>query len=247
MPAQYLQFLGIEPWTGFKTFNKMFMVPVSKLLGLLRLSFPREYKPKMFPFSLIYRNMIMLQLRQELRRTRLEDTLLLAEDLDKLDYEIVLQCCRERAIDTELSGQSQMRNELKEWVKQSTFPTPKGRAPNELLVLSQIFAYIQDIVIPEEEHVEVNHAELKDLVEESMERVLTFDNKELNEILEKLEKSDLKELSKEDKARYLEKLGDVLDAKLSFEDNQRIEAQIKRLEEHHPDEIAEPVEGATKP
>ncbi len=251
MDADYLlstcRFLGVEPWTGFKTFNKIFMVPISKLLGLFRLNFPREYKPKMFPFNLVYRNMIMLQLRQECRYTRLEDTLLLAEDLDKLDLEIVKLCCRERAIDTEFSGENQMRNELKEWVKHSTFPTPKGRVPNELLVLSQIFQYIQDIVIPEEEHVEEKHVELKDLVEESMERVLTFDSSELIQLLEKLEKSDLKEVTQEDKAKYLEKLGDVLDAKLSFEEHQRIEAQIKRLEEYHPDEIAEPVEGPTKP
>lgn len=237
--------LSMEPWTGFRTFNKLVMVPIHKLLGYAGVSFPRMWDPKLFPLSELQRNIVMLQLRSLMKQIRSEDNMLLRENIPNMETELLHACCRERAIDTEFQTDKQVRSELQDWVKRSTHPLPEGRVKDEALVFSQIFQYLEDAIGIEQEEEKPEEETIKTIFEESIDRILHYEKKQVLELLEKMEESEISEMKEEERKKIMEKLEEVLDEKLFFEEQERIETQISRLQETLTEQ--QKVEGPKKP
>lgn len=217
-------FLGLEPWTGFKTFDRAVMVPVSFLLKLIRVSFPRKYEPKIFPFKQIYRNMVFLQLTRHLKKIREEDRVLLKEDIHNLEPELLKLVCYERGIDVEHSTDTELKVQLNEWLHISTYPTSRGLAGSNLLVMAQALQYIQDTLV----EVQVPQVSAKeDPVVNLTERVLKFNPAEISQILTDMEAKE--KLTPSDRDKYLATLTELLDKKLFMEQHSRIRTIIERL------------------
>lgn len=225
------RFLCMEPWTGFKTFNKLVMGTLSKLLGYLNVQFPSMWEPKIFPFYTVQRNILMYQLRQHMNTLRTEDLLLLEESIAKLDAALLVTCCRERAIHTTLEEDKDMRRRLREWVVHSTHPVQGGRLRNEVLLFGQIFGFLQDrIDVQEEEPEQEQQPEASTLFEESMERILHYKADEMAELLNQLEEM---EPNGELRGTLKERLEEAIDEKLFFDQEERVEGLLKRLNEQH--------------
>lgn len=227
------RFLGLEPWTGFQTFNKVVMTLLSKILSFFHISFPREYNPKRFPFSQIKRNIVMIQLRKRLKQIRSEDFELLGENIETLDLSVLRTLCRERAIDTDLNTEQQMRQQLKSWVRDSTYPSPKGLIPSEFLVFPQIFAYLDNSLhsTANTEHLPMAIFTVNDILGHNLERLLQFDKKEIMNLLETIEESELHSMKELQRFKIVNRLEEVLDDSLFFDQHFRIEVNIRRLEE----------------
>ena len=148
------QFLGMDPYTGFKTLNRLFVRPVTFLLQKVGFQVKDYWSPQRFPLRTIEWLIVRWQLRQLLNEIREEDRLLLEEPLDGLEPDLLLTLCVERGIETspDLTNEKEMRSHLAEWIINSTYPTPRGLASNEILILDQIFNALTDtIVLPSRE------------------------------------------------------------------------------------------------
>jgi len=224
------RFLCCEPWTGFRSFNKLVVWPTHKLLGCLGINFPAEWEPKVFPLSSIHRNILMLQARSVLRKLREGDSLLLQENLDTIEDSLLDTLCWERGIPTEFQTDKQKRKGLKTWVFYSTHPLPGGPVQNEVLVFAQVFQYLHDSIMPEEEtKIPLTP---KVTLEESIDRILNFETKEITQVLRELEELEATtEISPEKRQKITEKLKVAIDQKLFFEERERIKTQLKKLEE----------------
>lgn len=234
------RFIGFEPWTGFKTLNKIVFTPVSKAFGLAGVRLSPVYEPKIWPLSSFMRNLIVLQLTSYIRNIRAEDLALLKENIDTLDIDLLTLCCQERCIETspELSSERKMRDDLTQWVTDSTYPTVKGLVSSEVLYFSQIFQYIEDVVITPELEAgldEINKDEeaedIQEMAEESIERILQFDTKGLKKELERWNKPEAPVISEEEREVLIERLQEVLDDKVDMDLEEPIKALIKRLED----------------
>lgn len=148
------QFLGMDPYTGFKTINRIFIRPVTYLLQKVGFQVKDYWSPQRFPLRTIEWLIVRWQLSRLLAEIREEDRLLLEEPLDGLEPDLLLTLCVERGIETspDLTNEKEMRSRLAEWIISSTYPTPRGLASNEILVLTQIFnALTETIAIPNRE------------------------------------------------------------------------------------------------
>ena len=148
------QFLGMDPYTGFKTLNRLLVRPVTFLLQKVGFQVKDYWSPQRFPLRTIEWLIVRWQLRQLLNEIREEDRLLLEEPLDGLEPDLLLTLCVERGIETspDLTNEKEMRSRLAEWIINSTYPTPRGLASNEILILDQIFNALTDtIVLPSRE------------------------------------------------------------------------------------------------
>lgn len=148
------QFLGMDPYTGFKTFNRIFIRPFTFLLQKSGYSVKDYWSPKRFPLSTIEWLIVRWQLKNLLTEIREEDRLLLEEPLDELEPDLLLTLCVERGIETspDLTNEKEMRSRLAEWIINSTYPTPRGLASDEILILTQVFNALTDsIAVPSQE------------------------------------------------------------------------------------------------
>lgn len=148
------QFLGMDPYTGFKTLNRIFVRPVTYLLQKAGFQVKDYWSPQRFPLRTIEWLMVRWQLKRLLTEIREEDRLLLEEPLDGLEPDLLLTLCVERGIETspDLTNEKEMRSRLGEWIISSTYPTPRGLASDEILMLVQIFNALTDtIAIPNRE------------------------------------------------------------------------------------------------
>ena len=148
------QFLGMDPYTGFKTFNRIFIRPFTFLLQKAGYNVKDYWSPKRFPLRTIEWLIVRWQLRTLLAEIREEDRLLLEEPLDALEPDLLLTLCVERGIETspDLTNAKEMRRRLAEWIINSTYPTPRGLASDEILVLDQVFNALTDtIAVPSQE------------------------------------------------------------------------------------------------
>eukprot|EP00361_Fabrea_salina_P006792 CAMPEP_0202437260 /NCGR_PEP_ID=MMETSP1345-20130828/28592_1 /ASSEMBLY_ACC=CAM_ASM_000843 /TAXON_ID=342563 /ORGANISM="Fabrea Fabrea salina" /LENGTH=171 /DNA_ID=CAMNT_0049050959 /DNA_START=562 /DNA_END=1074 /DNA_ORIENTATION=- len=171
--------------------------------------------------------MLMLQARSVLRKLREGDSLLLQENLDTIEDSLLDTLCWERGIPTEFQTDKQKRKGLKTWVFHSTHPLPGGPVQSEVLVFAQVFQYLHDSIMPEEE------AKIpltpKVTLEESIDRILNFETKEITQILEELEEIEATtEISPEKRQKITEKLKEAIDQKLFFEERERIKTQLKK-------------------
>lgn len=233
-------FLGIQPWTGFKTFERAIMVPLSLVFGLVKIKFPRQYNPKMFPFKQIYRNFVYLQLTKYLRKMREEDTVILKEDLNKIEPELLRLVCYERGIDIENSTDAELKDQLNDWLRMSTYPSARGLPSTNLLVMAQALQYVQDTLVD----VEVPHVTAKVESVDLTDRVLKFNPTELSQMLADLETKQL--LTAGDRERCTKQLTELLDKKLFMDQHDRIRSLIERLSEL-PGEFVVEQEGPMKP
>mmetsp|Transcript_26250 Transcript_26250/g.46934 ORF Transcript_26250/g.46934 Transcript_26250/m.46934 type:complete len:440 (+) Transcript_26250:4316-5635(+) len=237
------RFIGFEPWTGFKTLNKIIFTPASRIFGT-----SPTYEPQIWPLSSFMRNLIVLQLVSYIRNIRNEDTAILKESIEAMDLDLLTLCCQDRCIEAslELSSEAKMRAELAQWVKDSTYPTERGLIHSEALFFSQIFQYIEDVVItPEVEagmgeiHEDEEAEDIKEMASESMERILLFDSKGLKKELERWAQPVAPVVSEEERKALISKLQEVLDDKVEMDLEQPIKDLIQRLQDMSPIENAE--------
>jgi hypothetical protein len=128
--------------------------PVTYLLQKGGFQVKDYWSPQRFPLRTIEWLMVRWQLRRLLAEIREEDRLLLEEPLDGLEPDLLLTLCVERGIETspDLTNEKEMRSRLGEWIISSTYPTPRGLASDEILMLVQIFNALTDtIAIPNRE------------------------------------------------------------------------------------------------
>mmetsp|Transcript_3030 Transcript_3030/g.6298 ORF Transcript_3030/g.6298 Transcript_3030/m.6298 type:complete len:431 (+) Transcript_3030:9-1301(+) len=216
-------FLGVEPWTGFKVFSRAVMVPMSLILRMLNISFPREYKPKIFPFKQIYHNFVFSQLNNYLKQMREEDRVLLKEDFNKLEPELLRLVCYERGIDIELYNDAELKDLLWSWLRMSTYPTTRGLPSSNLLVMAQALQYVQDTLIDVEVPLIASKVEPLNLAE----RVLKFNPTELSTMLADLEAK--KAIGPAERDQAIDDLRELLDKKIFMEQEPRIRSLIERL------------------
>lgn len=227
------KFLGFEPWTGFKTFNRAVMSLLSKILALANIHFPKEYEPKIFPLAQIKRDIVMIQLRRRINQIRIEDQDLLAEDFNTIEPALLKTLCRERGIESEESSDSKMRRSLKAWVRDSTYPSSKGLVPIEFLVFSQVFSYIptSSNASQKYEQLPMTTFSVDDALRDSIGRLLQLDKREILHLLQSIEDHELDDMKESDKLRIANRLEQVLDDSIFYDQHLRIEENIRRLEE----------------
>jgi hypothetical protein len=131
-----------------------------------------------------------------------------------------------------------MREELSQWVKDSTYPTEQGLIHSEVLFFSQIFKYIEDVVrTPELEAGldEINEDEeaedIQEMASESMDRILQFDTKGLKKELERWAQPLPPVISEEQRKELVLKLTEVLDDKVGMDLEEPVKALLTKLKE----------------
>ncbi|CAG9310354.1 unnamed protein product [Blepharisma stoltei] len=239
------RFLGMEPWTGFKSISKLVLFPLSKLFSYIGLEIPSTWNPTTFPFNQIQRNIVMYQLRNYLSQKRGEDMLLLAEDIDFIEYPLLIACCQERGIDTEFLSDTDMRNCLKEWIYYSAYPLTKGPVKSEILVFSVALKYLEDGYDIGEFFEEEKPEEIEDSInaayQETMERILHYDKRKILELLELAENTSVEQMSESQRNHIREKLTEVVEENLFYDEQDRIKRVLKKIENalNRPGEIIE--------
>ena len=187
--------------------------------------------------SIISRYLLIFQLKRYLAKIREDDYILLVQDLDDVDQENIIKCCRERAIETEHTTYQKIKNDLAEWAKFSTHPLSRGRVSNEFLVLNQIFPYLQDVVYVDDTRsdVQASNERTKELLQKiSMRKLYNFNERMVYRILDKVHMGTPYYFDEGVRADYIEKLKQTLDEKHMPEDEIEIKDVIKQLESVPP-------------
>jgi LETM1 and EF-hand domain-containing protein 1, mitochondrial len=229
----------MEPWTGFKVIGKLIFEPYNKIKSLITKTETKPWVPNNHICDAITSYLLIYQIKNHLKNVRDDDYLLLT-DIDEIDHDNVVKCCRQRAIETENNSFTQIVSDLKDWVQHSTQPLSKGKTSNEFMVLTQIFPYLQESDYLGDVKIEVkpSNERTKAVLDKiSMKKFHGFNEKMVLDILERVRISEPEYFDEEVRESHIEKLKETLDEKYMPEKEDSIKRAIKKLESVLPENV----------